>query len=191
MDTVGIVDPESLINQYYPRILRTAYLLSQDRLEAEDLAQETALQAMKGWTRFEGRSDPATWLYSIAFNLYGKHLRSRHRQQARRSQWVERNGHKFTSETADDAALRRELHSSLWNKVAQLPDHQKHAVVLRYAEDFSLKQIAEILDCPAGTVKSRLHHALQQLRDEMTNEYPVDDCGDDRSPESRVRGECI
>lgn len=183
---MDIVDPESLVKQYYPRILRTAYLLSRDRLEAEDLAQETALQAMKGWARFEGKSEPATWLYSIAFNLYGKQLRSRDRQQARRFQWAERNGQQLTSETADDAALRRELHSSLWNKVAQLPDHQKHAVVLRYAEDFSVKQIAEILNCPEGTVKSRLHHALQQLKDEMTNEFPVDDCG----PESRVRGEC-
>ena len=69
-------DIELVVEQTYPRILRAALVMTGNRWDAEDLAQETFLQAMRSWRRFAGQSRVQTWLYSILLNTHRNRMRS-------------------------------------------------------------------------------------------------------------------
>lgn len=131
--------------------------------DADELAQETALQAWAGWSHFKHKSHADTWLYSIMVNLNRKRLRAEQRRRRRRHLWFWRAPDN-PERQPDQSALQVEWAQSLWSTVATLPTPQREAVVLRYAEGLSHEAIAVILGCPAGTVKSRIHHGILALR---------------------------
>lgn len=158
-------DFERLATLHYPRIRRAALLLSDgDAWEADDLAQETLLQAARGWSRFNGDSREGTWLYSILLNQHRRRRRSANRSWRRWLGWLERNPREESAGEPGGRLIASEWRASLWDAVATLPDAQREAVVLRYAEGLAYEEIARVLGCPIGTVKSRLHHALGALR---------------------------
>jgi len=161
---------ESLVEQAYPRILRAALVMTGNPWDAEDLAQETFLEAMRSWRRFAGRSGVDTWLYSILLNVRRKRLRSTRRRIERWLRWFRREARSREAETPDVEMLRAEWRETLWAAVARLPEPQQHAVVLRYSEGLSYDQIAEVLEIPIGTVKSRLHHGLAALESRLNRE---------------------
>jgi RNA polymerase sigma-70 factor (ECF subfamily) len=154
---------ESLVVESYPRILRAALVLTGNRWDAEDLAQETFLQALGAWRRFRGRSRADTWLYAILLNRHRSRMRSIRR---RKQGWLRWLGRAPALPEADPPEARvewEEWRDTLWAAVARLPEPQQHAIVLRYSEGLSYGEIAEVLRCPMGTVKSRLHHGLAAL----------------------------
>ncbi|HWB12391.1 MAG TPA: sigma-70 family RNA polymerase sigma factor [Pirellulales bacterium] len=158
------MDPSNFepLIEHYPRIRRAALVLSNGNAwDADDLAQETMLHAARGWHTFAGASQLHTWLYSILLNQHRKRLRSSGRWWRLWIEWFERRP------PAEDSPQKQveadEWRRSLWAAVAELPEPQKQAVVLRYAEELTYEQIAEVLNCPLGTVKSRLHHGLAGL----------------------------
>ncbi len=157
---------ESIVEQNYSRVLRTALVLTGNAWEAEDLAQETFLQAFRARKRFAERSQASTWLHAILLNLYRKGLRADRRRKRRWLSWLQKAS-KSVSEAPDQDIERQEWRASLWSKVASLPEPQRLAIVLRYAEEMTNGQIAEILDCPIGTIKSRLHHGLAALQEQL------------------------
>lgn len=161
---------ESLVELSYPRILRAALVMTGNPWDAEDLAQETFLEAMRSWRRFAGRSGVDTWLYSILLNLRRKRHRSAGRRLRRWLRWFEREDRTPQADSPDAEMLRAEWRESLWAAVARLPEPQQHAVVLRYSEGLTHEQIAEILECPIGTVKSRLHRGLAALESKLDRE---------------------
>jgi RNA polymerase sigma-70 factor (ECF subfamily) len=156
-------DLQSLVEACYPRILRAALVMTGNRWDADDLAQETFLEAMRSWRRFAGQSAPETWLYAILLNLRRKRLRAARRGWQRRLRWFQRSGRTKVTDSPDEKVLWDEWRQSLWAEVAGLPQPQQHAIVLRYSEGLSYEQIAGVLHCPIGTVKSRLHHGLAAL----------------------------
>jgi RNA polymerase sigma-70 factor (ECF subfamily) len=148
--------------EHYPRIRRAALVLSNGNAwDADDLAQETMLQAARGWRSFAGSSQVHTWLYSILLNLHRRRLRTAGRWWRTWMVWFERKPMEHDSPEWQIEA--EEWRQTLWSAVAELPEPQKQAVVLRYAEELSYDEIAEVLRCPIGTVKSRLHHGLAAL----------------------------
>lgn len=153
--------------EHYPRIRRAALVLSNgDTWDADDLAQETMLQAARGWRRFAGDSQVHTWLYSILLNQHRRRLRSRGRWWRSWMEWFDRQPHS-ADETPDGLLEREEWRKSIWSAVAELPQAQMQAVLLRYAENLSYEQIADVMHCPVGTVKSRLHHGLAALEKKL------------------------
>ena len=148
--------------EHYPRIRRAALVLSSGNAwDADDLAQETMLQAARGWRNFSGKSQVHTWLYSIFLNQHRRRLRTAGRWWRTWTTWFERQPQ---CDPSPQAALEAdEWRQTLWSAVGELPEVQKQAVVLRWAEELSYDEIAQVLDCPIGTVKSRLHHALAAL----------------------------
>ena len=148
--------------EHYPRIRRAALMLSSGNAwDADDLAQETMLQAARGWRNFAGKSQVHTWMYSILLNQHRRRLRTAGRWWRTWTTWFERRPQ---SEPSPQATMEAdEWRQTLWSAVAELPEMQKQALVLRYAEELSYDEIAKVLDCPIGTVKSRLHHALAAL----------------------------
>lgn len=157
---------ESIVEQNYSRVLRTAFLLTGNAWEAEDLAQETFLQAFRARKRFAERSQASTWLHAILLNLYRKGLRAERRRNRRWLSWLQKSS-KSVSEAPDQDIERQEWQASLWSKVASLPEPQRLAITLRYAEGMTNDQIAEVLNCPIGTIKSRLHHGLAALQKQL------------------------
>jgi RNA polymerase sigma-70 factor (ECF subfamily) len=157
-------DLETIVCQCYPRLRRAALLMSGSSCDADELAQETVVQALSAWRRFRRTSRPDTWLFAILINLNRKRLRAEERGRRRWKLWFWRRETHRTETQPDKDLLRNEWNQSLWSTVATLPAAQREAVVLRYAEGLPLEEIAKILKCPIGTVKSRIHHGIVALR---------------------------
>lgn len=149
--------------EHYPRIRRAALVLSNGNAwDADDLAQETMLHAARGWRTFAGASQVHTWLYSILLNQHRRRLRSKGRWWRSWMGWFERQS-RSESDAPDRRIEAEEWRQTVWSAVGELPESQKQTILLRYAEELTYEQIAEILQCPLGTVKSRLHHGLAAL----------------------------
>lgn len=155
---------EALIEDCYPQIRRAAFVLTGRDSDADDLAQETMLQAIRSVERFEGQSRFETWVYGILLNQEKRLRRGRQRRQ----RLVEFVGHwtGFLHASNGSAADLddREWRDSLWGQVARLPPAQRECIFLRYSEGLNCEAIAQIVGCPLGTVKSRIYHGLATLR---------------------------
>lgn len=134
---------------------------------ADDLFQESWIRVVKARNRFDPRRRFSTWLFQIANNLCrdrGRRLavRRRHRdavQQEARSEPLPRS--------LPPASLER---VDMQRRLAELPDPQREILVLRYYQDLSEREIAEVLGIPGGTVKSRMHSAVRALRAVIADE---------------------
>jgi RNA polymerase sigma-70 factor (ECF subfamily) len=159
------IDVPQATAEHFARIHRAALVLSGNPWDADDLAQETFLVLAKQSHQFSGRSSLYTWLYGILLNLERVHRR-RSGLGRRKLQvlWDEHGSDEKASAPASAAAEVGEWRRSLWARVAKLSDGQRQALVLRFSEGLSYEEIANALDCPLGTVKSRIFHGLMSLR---------------------------
>ena len=151
----------SEIETLYPGLYRSAILLTGNSSEAEDLVQETVLRALDASKRFRGDCSLKTWLYSILVNVHRSQLRSNGRRWRRILTWFQHDSRHELG--AEEIELRREWQESLWNAVAKLPTAQQQTMVLRFAESMQYEEISTAMNCPIGTVKSRLNAAIQKL----------------------------
>jgi RNA polymerase sigma factor (sigma-70 family) len=161
-----------LANRHAPRLSALAARLLGDAVEAEDLTQETLLQAYLGLGRLRDPERFASWVYGIALNLAKMRLRSR------------RNGALPVLDATGLAALvaadpspaeiveARELWTLVESALDVLPAEQRRAVLLHYVDGLSCEEIAALLDEPAGTVRVRLHRARARLRDRLSSLAP-------------------
>jgi RNA polymerase sigma-70 factor, ECF subfamily len=151
---------EQVIRDHFARIHRAALVLCGDPWDADDLAQETFLVFADNLEKFQQRSSVYTWLYGILLNL--------ERRERRRQGTHRRKLHDLSpamNEMPADRDLEwKELRHGLWARVAELPDGQRQALVLRFSEGLRYEEIAAVLGCPLGTVKSRIYHGLMTLR---------------------------
>ncbi|MDP6444634.1 MAG: RNA polymerase sigma factor [Pirellulaceae bacterium] len=160
------LDVNSVIRDNLARIYRAALVMTGNPWDADDLTQETLLTFARAPDNFAGRSHVYTWLYGILINL---ERRERRRAGIRRRKLqVLRQNHEETVEPSASAPLEvREWQGSLWERVADLPDGQRQALVLRFSENLQYDEIADAMDIPLGTAKSRVHHGLRALRKNM------------------------
>ena len=136
--------------------------------DVEDLNQETWLRVVRHAPRFESDKRFRTWLYQIAVNV----CRDWGRRQARSPQTAD-----GVAEIAVTPIARADAALDAERLLACLPDEQREVVVLRYLRDVSVAEAAEILGCPQGTVKSRLHHAIVSLSGLIADEAEGTDDG--------------
>jgi RNA polymerase sigma-70 factor (ECF subfamily) len=153
------------------RLLRQAVALCGNLTLAEDLAQDTLVEAWKCLHRYNGRCQFFTWLCAILLNRYRNALRgSRLRHASTLGVRDQNEFEKHTGNLADHAALPdqavelREQAVLVRKCVQALPAKHQQVIYLRFYVDDSLEGIAATLGCPVGTVKSRLFHALDKLR---------------------------
>jgi RNA polymerase sigma-70 factor, ECF subfamily len=151
-----------------------AMVLTRDRAEAEDLVQETYLRATRAFGRLQPDSNLKGWLFAIMRNLRLNQLRGANH----RPQFVEIDAEEDW-QWMDPAAVdpyqvlaQKVEREQLRAAINQLPDHYREVVVLRDLEGFSYQQIAGILQCPAGTVMSRLGRARERLKFYLTAVSP-------------------
>lgn len=138
-------------------LLRTARLLTGDPHTAEDLVQAALVRVYLHWGRSAGWDSPQAYARKVVVNLYATWRRRRwHTEVVRPEKDSAPDGH----DMAGSAEARLELGRAL----AALPRAQRAVVVLRFYEDLSVEQTAELLGCSPGTVKSRTNRALERLR---------------------------
>lgn len=149
---------DQLLRRHYERIHAVCRRVAGGTRDADDACQEALIKITRNLPRFDGRSSFATWAYRIATNASLDELRKRKRRPALHSVKDGEDGHE--SEIVDPMAERRIQHVSdrliLDEALAGLPDDLKAAVVLRDVADLDYKEIAEALEIPVGTVKSRI-----------------------------------
>lgn len=153
---------ERLAEQHAARLWRCALALGKDGHWAEDLAQETLVEAWRSLARFDGRCQLSTWLYGI---LRHRFLKGRRHQNVAKPSAPDALGQvPCTASTPDRSAEASEDAQRVRRAVASLPEGHRLVVELRFFAGATLDEIAAALGCPLGTVKSRLHHALEKLR---------------------------
>src|SRR5437588_12910422 len=135
-------------------LLRTAVRISRHRAEAEDLVQETMLQAWRNFAQFEAGTNCKAWLFTIMLHLAGR----RRRQERPEIELSQLALHAVGD--PDQAALAREVLAA----VDKLPAEQRVVLMLATVEGFTLDEVSQMLELPAGTVSSRLGRARDRLR---------------------------
>jgi RNA polymerase sigma factor (sigma-70 family) len=126
-------------------------------VEADDCLQETFIAALRAYPRLRAGSNVRAWLFTIARN---KAL-DEHRARARRPMPV------MAPPEVPSAATAGEDDPELWGLVRELPPKQRAAVVLRYVNDFSHREVAAVLECSEEAARRSLHEGLAKLRKEM------------------------
>lgn len=137
-----------------PRLLRTAHLLTRDAGHAEDLLQTALAKAWRSWRRING--DPEPYVRRIIVNTHATWWRRRWRGEEPTGDLPEPTG-----EPEQHAVDERDW---LWQALGRLPNRQRAVLVLRFYEDQTEAQVAELLGCSVGTVKSQASRALAKLR---------------------------
>jgi RNA polymerase sigma-70 factor (ECF subfamily) len=174
LDQARAGDPEAfgdICRIHGTRLLRQAVALCGNITLAEDLAQDTLVEAWKGLRRYNGRCQFFTWLCAILLNRYRNALRGNRLRLAstlgvRDQDEFEKHTGNLTDHAAlpDQAVELREQTVLVRQCVRALPAKHQQVIYLRFYVDDSLEGIAAALGCPVGTVKSRLFHALDKLR---------------------------
>jgi RNA polymerase sigma-70 factor (ECF subfamily) len=162
---------EELVIAQQHRVYGVALRMLGNAAEAEEVAQETFLRAYRGMAEFRGESTLATWLYAIASRLALNRLGSGERRFTRHGDDAlaqVANGRSDPAETAAQSEMELALHRA----IAELADERRIAIVLRDLEGLSYEEIAQALDLPLGTVRSRIHRARTDLRDKLERFLP-------------------
>jgi RNA polymerase sigma-70 factor (sigma-E family) len=146
-------------------MLRTAFLLTGDRGHAEDLLQTALVRTLRQWAK--ARAAPEAYVRQVLVNLSKDRLRARGRRPAETTMPPDVVGLATVDAGYDRVADRRVVSDAL----AALPLRQRQVVVLRFVEDLSVEQTAELLHCSAGTVKSHTARALARLRELLAPDF--------------------
>ncbi|MFN8647754.1 MAG: sigma-70 family RNA polymerase sigma factor [Gemmatimonadales bacterium] len=160
-----------IVSRYQVRLLNFVYRMIGDRERAEDLVQEAFLRVYRHLDRFDRTRKFSTWVYTIASNLAKNELRNRSRSpliafdQGRATEDEEPRVVEYEDAASrpDQLYEQRHLRALVDQTVARLSSHHREVFVLRELEGKSYEEIAEIMHCNLGTVKSRLNRARQSF----------------------------
>jgi RNA polymerase sigma-70 factor, ECF subfamily len=148
-----------------------AMTLTRDRTEAEDLVQETYLRAVRAANQPAGDGNLKAWLFVIMRNAWLNAMRHKHKGQRIFEFVHEESAAGTASDTTSNphvVYLRKLEREQVREAIEKLPDAYREIVVLRDIEGFSYQEIATVLNCPAGTVMSRLGRARGRLREALS-----------------------
>jgi RNA polymerase sigma-70 factor (ECF subfamily) len=149
---------------YFQRIYNYAYYRTQNQNDAEEITSQTFLKALEHIQDYEYRSIPvAVWLYKIASNA----LTDLYRKRGKTVELTEEHALKDAGCEPEQVLLGKSEKEQLTYQLNNLPPLQQQALILRYMQDFSLKEIAEVMDKTEGAVKQLLHRGLTCLRERM------------------------
>ena len=158
-----------LVIKYQSRIVNVIGRYLRDPVESMDLAQEAFIKAYRALPNFRGESAFYTWLYRIAINTAKNYLVAQSRRppndDVEATDAVQFEGPSALKETAtpESMMLRDEIQKVIFSAIEALPDDLRTAITLRELEDMSYEEIAEAMDCPIGTVRSRIFRAREAI----------------------------
>ena len=159
---------DMLVIKYQGRVMSMVSRLVRDHHEAQDIVQEAFIKAYRALPRFRGDSAFYTWLYRIAMNTAKNYLVSKGRRPAIGG--VELDEAEVVGipklqdiESPERQLLRDELEQVINSAIRKLPDDLRTAITLREFDGLSYEEIAQIMDCPVGTVRSRIFRAREAI----------------------------
>ena len=171
-------DFEREVMPHLPALYGVALRMTKNEGDAEDLVQETVLRAYRFFDSFEAGTNCKAWLFRILTNLFCNRYREREREREvlDEAESSDANLGQFVGSAprdAETALLGRMVSRDVERALAAVPTEFRLAVILADLEDFSYKEIAEIMDCPAGTVMSRLYRGRKILQ-KLLYDYAVE-----------------
>jgi len=158
-----------LVGKYQHKIVGLVSRYVYDHHEAMDIAQEAFIKAYKALPRFRGDSAFYTWLYRIAINTAKNHLVSRGRRppdvdvDVVDAEYFDGGDELRELENPENSLFRDELQATVKRALDQLPEDLRAALTLREFEGMSYEDIAAVMDCPVGTVRSRIFRAREAI----------------------------
>ena len=162
-----------LINKYQHRIISLVGRYVSDQAEAMDVAQEAFIKAYRAIDRFRGDSAFYTWLYRIAINTAKNWLVARKRRppasdiDAADAEQYDIESRLKEHGTPEREMMRDEIKRTVYDTIAGLPDDLRTAIMLREMEGMSYEDIAVTMDCPIGTVRSRIFRAREAIDEKL------------------------
>ena len=162
-----------LVQKYQHKVVNLINRFVSDQTECYDIAQDAFIKAYRAIGNFRGDSQFYTWLYRIAANTAKNHLASRARKSPSYSVDIDDAEHyegesrlkEYT--TPENLLLTDEIERTVFRAIEELPDDLKSAIMLREIEGLSYEEIAEVMDCPIGTVRSRIFRARDAIDREL------------------------
>lgn len=158
-----------LVLRYQHKVVKLVARLLRDPTEAEDVAQEAFVKAYRALASFRGDSAFYTWLYRIAVNTARNSIASRQRRpldyeaelsESEQSTVASRMSH---TDTPEANLLSEEIRTTVNRAIEDLPEDLRTAIILREVEGLSYEEIAAAMDCPVGTVRSRIFRAREAI----------------------------
>ena len=164
----GQRQPTIDLREYVDGLYSYALVLSRNRTEAEDLVQETCLRALRAMERLRPDSNAKSWLFTILRNIWFNHLRQWRTAPEIVELDLDGNGPNKAADTAKDphaTYVSNIEQEQVRGAIHQLSHEFREIIILREYEELSYQEIATVLECPVGTVMSRLARARSKLRD--------------------------
>ncbi|WP_256760152.1 RNA polymerase sigma factor [Cohnella sp. WQ 127256] len=153
-----------LMDQYGDDVLKYAYVLTKDREQAKDIAQEVFIKAHYNIHTFRGQSTIKTWLLTITRNLSLNYLTSSYFRRIRLFGTVKP---RQSAPSAETAYIGNQSASDIWNIIMNLSNKLREVLVLDLEHGLAVQEIAQLLSLPEGTVKSRLHRARKEVETQL------------------------
>jgi RNA polymerase sigma-70 factor (ECF subfamily) len=163
-----------LVLRWERPIYALAYRVIGREEDARDVCQETFLRAFRALKGFKGQAKFSSWLYRITLNLCRDWIRRERRQPIAQApegvDLIDLASESTPSESVEDLVARREIGRAVARVMAGLPDEQRTAIILKEYHGLTFQEIADLLDCPLSTVKTRLYQGLTVLRKQLARE---------------------
>ena len=160
-----------LVMRWERPIYALAYRVIGREEDARDVAQETFLRAYRALGGFKGQAKFSSWLYRITLNLCRDWIRRERRTPVSQApegvDLIELAGESEPSESIEALVSRRELGRAVAKAMALLPEEQRTAIILKEYHGLTFQEIADLLECPLSTVKTRLYQGLTVLRKQL------------------------
>ena len=156
---------EEKILEHIDSLYNLAIRMTQNEQDAEDLVQETSLRAYRYFDKFKPGTNFKAWIVTILRNIFINEYRKRMKEPG----MIEFEEVKDFISLPEISGAQEEIFSeNIKSSIDRLPEELRTTIILFYAEDFSYKEIAKIMDVPVGTVMSRLYTARQTLKRQLS-----------------------
>ena len=156
---------ERLIRQYELGVFRLALSIVGDEAEANEVTQETFISALRGLRNYQEQRSFKAWLFTIALNHSRSHLRKRKvLEKLKASATLLFRLDERRQTLPEEMVIQNQKEAVLWHELNKLDERHRLVVILRYFQELSTAEIAEVLNIHEGTVHSRLHTARERLR---------------------------
>lgn len=175
---------DKLVAKYHRRLARLLSRFIKDEHEVNDVVQESFIKAYRALPNFRGDSAFYTWLYRISINTAKNFLANSNKRPISSSDIANNDGEVIdvVEQMADDLTpeaelMNKQILETVESAVAKLPEDLRRAITLREMDGLSYEEIAEVMDCPIGTVRSRIFRAREVIAADLR---PLLDTSEDR-----------